>query len=64
MNNSNNAPRILRCTDCPCEVSYIDHKGYIYCTNHGKTRQSYTNCRKLTASEINQLKSGQPIKKY
>lgn len=58
---------ILNCdmkSDCECEVSYIDHKGFIYCETHGKQRQQYSKCRKLRKHEINRLKSGKQLKSY
>jgi hypothetical protein len=55
----------LRChmeSDCTAKVTYIDNKGYIYCTAHGAMRRFIRPCRKLTVSETRRLESGQIIK--
>jgi hypothetical protein len=57
----------LKCEmDKSCEqpVTYIDAKGFVYCTCHGKQRQAYQRCRKLRPHEINTLNAGQPVKRY
>lgn len=49
------------CTNCQCEATHIDNKGFIYCATHGAIRKQYTLCRKLTDSEIEKLKNDTPI---
>ena len=49
---------------CNGAVTYIDEKGFIYCTIHGAMRRMYRSCRKLKLSEVKQLESGQPLKSY
>lgn len=49
------------CTD---PVTYIDRKGYVYCTKHGLERQSYQPCRKLRPAEITWITSGEPLAAY
>jgi hypothetical protein len=49
---------------CQAPVTYIDEKGFVYCTGHGQDRQSYRRCRKLRPHEIKTLRSGQPIARY
>lgn len=60
--------RKLKCDmdkDCTKEVSHIDHKGYIYCTEHGLYRKCWgTNCRKLRPHELKRLINGETVKKY
>jgi hypothetical protein len=51
--------------DCTLPVTMIDNKGFIYCTFHGLQRRSHgTPCRKLTSTEIEGLKRGEPVKRY
>ena len=49
---------------CQTAVSYIDDKGFVYCSCHGKQRQSYTKCRKLKPVELKTLQSGAPLARY
>lgn len=46
---------------CTAPVSYVDNKGYIYCTRHGVMRRVIRPCRKLTAAELKRLQAGQTI---
>lgn len=50
--------------DCPEPVTYIDAKGYVYCTHHGRERQSYQRCRKLRPAELMRLETGDALKEY
>lgn len=57
----------LRCDmvdGCTAPIAYIDTKGYIYCAPHGRERQAYQRCRKLTPVELTRLQSGEPLKEY
>lgn len=57
----------VRCdmrSDCDQPVTYIDCKGWAYCTQHGKDRQTYQFCRKLRPHELNRLKRGQSLLHY
>jgi hypothetical protein len=57
-------PAPLRChmeRDCTGAVSYVDNKGYVYCTVHGCVRRSMRPCRKLTPAELDTLRSGGTI---
>ena len=57
----------LRCdmtADCDQDVTYLDRKGYVYCTLHGLVRQGYQPCRKLRPWELNRLRSGRPLNRY
>lgn len=59
--------KILRCQmdeNCKCEVTHIDCKGFIYCTDHGNNRKFSVNCRKLKLSELKLLKDGKQVPKY
>ena len=49
---------------CSSNVTYIDDKGFIYCEQHGKQRQNYRRCRKLSSAELTTLKGGKPLKSY
>ncbi len=49
---------------CRSSVTYLDDKGFIYCTVHGLERQASRNCRKLREHELNRLKRGLAVKKY
>ena len=51
-------------TDCKEPITHIDIKGYIYCSAHGKERQSYQRCRKLTPAELKVIQAGEPLKDY
>lgn len=46
---------------CTGPVTYVDNKGYVYCTVHGCMRRSIRPCRKLTAAELAKLANGEPI---
>lgn len=47
---------------CTSPVTHIDVKGWVYCATHGPERRQHgTRCRKLTPTEIQQLRAGQPI---
>jgi len=57
-------PMKLECAGgdtCTKVITHIDHKGWTYCTSHGKQRQIYVPCRKLTATEIAKLECGETI---
>jgi hypothetical protein len=59
------APRTLKCemeSDCRSPVTYVDTKGYVYCTPHGLQRKDYQRCRKLRPNEIEKLKRGETIR--
>lgn len=59
--------KTLKCNmikDCQCDVSYIDEKGFIYCSNHGKQRQYSMRARKLTNIEIRILASGKALGRF
>lgn len=49
---------------CTAPVTHIDHKGFIYCAEHGKQRQTYQRCRKLRPAELKQLQRGEALQKY
>jgi len=49
---------------CKEPITHIDEKGWIYCADHGRDRQSYQRCRKLRPSELKQLQRGEPLAKY
>lgn len=58
-------PLICQMTaDCRQPVTYIDAKGYVYCTEHGQERQTYQRCRKLRPAELKRLQQGEPLKAY
>lgn len=47
------------------EVTHTCQRGFIYCEDHGVLRRlNGTPCRKLKPSEIKDLQSGKPLKKY
>ena len=48
--------------NCAGTVTHIDEKGFVYCGIHGPMRRMYRRCRKLKPKELEQLKSGQPLK--
>lgn len=50
--------------DCTNPVTYIDNKGFIYCTEHGIQRRNWCPCRKLRSYELKKLRRGEQIKKY
>lgn len=47
---------------CKGDISYIDHRGFVYCDSHGKLRKQYEQCRKLSPGELQKLNDGQAIK--
>jgi len=47
--------------DCAGTVTYIDNKGYVYCTVHGCMRRSIRPCRRLTPAELERLENGLTI---
>ena len=49
---------------CTGNVTYIDEKGFIYCTIHGAIRHTYRKSRKLTRAELKLLQAGKPIERY
>ena len=58
---------VLKCdmlTDCTAEVTHIDEKGWVYCTEHGLIRRDYMRCRKLRPWELHILTGGNPLRKY
>jgi len=62
-----NATTTLQCemhATCTSPVTYLDAKGYIYCTDHGLARQTFTRCRKLRPHELRRLQEGQPVERY
>ena len=50
--------------DCTEPVAYIDAKGYIFCTKHGKQRQYDRYCRKLRPHELNRIRAGGQVTHY
>lgn len=50
--------------NCDGEVTHIDAKGYIYCTDHGVGRQSTQACRKLRPHEVKRLERGEALSHY
>jgi hypothetical protein len=51
--------------DCEEPVSYIDNKGFVYCTQHGQQRKaSGIPSRKLSPAELGQIENGKPLEKY
>lgn len=57
----------LRCDmkeECTSPVTYIDDKGFAYCTTHGHQRQGYRRCRKLREWELNRLRRGEQLARY
>lgn len=56
---------MLKCEmrhDCAEPVTYIDEKGYIYCADHGQSRQCRR--RKLRPYELNRLNRGEQVVRY
>ena len=49
---------------CYEPITYIDAKGYIYCTKHGRERQQDQQCRKLRQHELNKLDRGEQVERY
>lgn len=49
---------------CTGSVTYIDERGFIYCTIHGAMRSMYRRSRKLKPNELKLLQSGKPIERY
>lgn len=49
---------------CTGEVTMLDDKGYVYCTDHGLQRRGWRLCRKLRPHELNRLRRGEPLKGY
>lgn len=49
---------------CTAPVTYIDAKGYVYCTVHGQQRQQGQRCRQLRPAELTRLQAGEPLKEY
>lgn len=60
--------RVLKCDmskTCEEPVTHLDEKGFVYCTKHGiQRRGSGHRCRKLSSSELNQLKRGETLARY
>lgn len=50
--------------DCQAEVTHLDNKGYIYCTEHGIQRRDWKPCRKLRPHELRKLQRGEQIARY
>jgi hypothetical protein len=50
--------------ECIQPVTYLDEKGYIYCTFHGQLRQGWCRCRKLRPHELRKLERGEPVARY
>jgi hypothetical protein len=50
--------------DCTEPVTYIDDKGYAYCTAHGLDRQAWRSCRKLRPHELRRLQRGEQLAHY
>jgi len=51
--------------ECTEPVTYIDDRGWIYCTSHGQSRQSpWQRCRKLRPFELRRLERGDTVKRY
>jgi hypothetical protein len=60
--------RVLKCDmskTCEEPVTHLDEKGFVYCTKHGiQRRGSGHRCRKLSPSELGQLKRGEALARY
>lgn len=50
--------------DCVEPVTYIDDKGFVYCTPHGLDRQTYRRCRKLRLHELRRISRGEQVAHY
>jgi hypothetical protein len=50
--------------DCDAPVTHMDHKGFVYCTEHGLRRRVYCPCRSLRPFEVRKLQRGEVIAKY
>lgn len=50
--------------DCHATVTHLDEKGFVYCTEHGITRQNYCYCRKLRPFELRILADGKALPSY
>lgn len=50
--------------ECQAPVTYIDDKGYTYCTAHGVMRRVYRRCRKLTRAELVRLQAGAALERF
>jgi hypothetical protein len=50
--------------DCNSTITYVDDKGFIYCTAHGQLRQSWRRCRKLRPHELARLRAGKQLIEY
>jgi hypothetical protein len=42
----------------------IDHKGFAYCTEHGKERQAYCRTRRMRPWEVKLIATGTPLPSY
>lgn len=50
--------------DCDEPVTYVDEKGYVYCTGHGQQRQQSRRCRKMRPFELRRIERGEVITRY
>lgn len=50
--------------DCSADVTHIDDKGYVYCTEHGLDRRAVRPCRKLRDWEVKRLEAGLTLVRY
>ena len=50
--------------DCTAEISHLDEKGYIYCTDHGVARREWKRCRKLRPWELRKIQRGETLNRY
>lgn len=58
---------VARCDmrdECAESVTYIDEKGFVYCTAHGQLRQRYHRCRKLRPHELRKVLRGASLPQY
>lgn len=60
--------KVLLCDmehSCVSPVTHLDHKGYVYCADHGYLRKRHRiNCRKLRPHELKRLHNGKQVTKY
>lgn len=51
--------------DCPAEVTHVEDKGYIYCTEHANDRRSWNpRVRKMRAWERRWIAAGKVLPTY
>jgi hypothetical protein len=50
--------------DCIEPITYLDDKGFVYCTMHGLQRQDWRRCRKMRQHELRRIERGLQIERY